>query len=175
MLWLWLYNPRAGLFNALLAKIGIEGPRWIYSTEWAMPSLIIMGLWTAGGAMLIFLAGLQGIPTALYESAKIDGANAWHRFWSITLPLLTPTILFSVIMRVIGSWQVFTQAYVMTAGGPNNATLTMVLLLYRKAFQQFNFGYASSLAWLLFGIILLLTLLTFRSSQMWVFYESEVK
>jgi len=175
MLWLWLYNPRVGLLNSLLGQIGIQGPKWIYSDVWAMPSMIIMGLWTTGGSMLIFLSGLQSIPTALYESAEIDGANAWHRFWHITIPMLTPTILFSLIMRMIGSWQVFTQAYVMTEGGPNNATLTMVLYLYRKAFQQFHFGYAAAMAWLLFGIILVLTLLMFKSSPLWVFYESEVE
>ncbi|MCD6291309.1 MAG: sugar ABC transporter permease [Anaerolineae bacterium] len=175
VLWAWLYNPELGLINAVLAKFGIHGPRWIYSTRWAMPSMIIMSLWGAGGSMLIFLAGLQGIPTALYEAATIDGAGAWRRFWHITIPLLTPTIFFSVVMRIIGSWQIFTQAYVMTAGGPNNATLTVVLYLYRKAFEQFHFGYASAIAWVLFFIILGFTLIIFKSSELWVFYESELK
>jgi len=175
VLWAWLYNPELGLINAVLAKFGIQGPRWIYSTRWAMPSMIIMSLWGAGGSMLIFLAGLQSIPTMLYEAATIDGAGPWRRFWHITLPLLTPTIFFSVVMRIIGSWQIFTQAYVMTAGGPNNATLTVVLYLYRKAFEQFHFGYASAIAWVLFFIILGFTLLIFKSSELWVFYESEVK
>lgn len=175
VLWAWLYNPELGLINEVLSWFGIQGPRWIYSATWAMPSMIIMSLWGAGGSMLIFLAGLQGIPTTLYEAATIDGAGPARRFWHVTVPLLTPTIFFSVILGMISSWQIFTQAYIMTSGGPNNATLTMVLYLYRKAFEQFHFGYASALAWVLFAIILIFTLLIFRSSEMWVFYESELK
>jgi multiple sugar transport system permease protein len=132
-------------------------------------------VWGTGGAMLIFLAGLQGIPTALYEAATIDGAGAWRRFWNVTIPMLTPTIFFSIIMRIVGSFQIFTQAYVMTQGGPNNATLTMVLYIYNKAFLQFHFGYASALAWALFVVILIFTLLIIRSSDMWVYYEGELK
>ena len=175
ILWSWLYQPDTGLINSLLAMVGIQGPRWIYSRQWAMPSLILMSVWGTGGSMLIFLAGLQSIPTVLYEAAKIDGATAWHRFRHVTIPMLTPTIFFNVVMRIIGSWQVFTQAYIMTQGGPANATLTMVLYLYRKSFEHFHFGYASALAWLLFIIILLFTLLAFRSSELWVYYEGEVK
>jgi len=175
VLWAWIFNPDLGLVNALLANVGIQGPRWLYSETWAMPAFIIMSLWGAGGSMLIFLAGLQSIPTALYEAAKIDGANVWHQFWHVTIPMLTPTIFFSLVMRIIGSWQVFTQAYVMTGGGPNNATLTMVLYIYRKAFEQFHFGYASAIAWLLFLIILIFTMMVFKSSELWVFYAGEVK
>jgi multiple sugar transport system permease protein len=175
MLWAWLYDPDFGLINGFLASVGIQGPRWIHSEVWAMPSMIIMGLWSSGASMLIFLAGLQSIPTTLYEAAKIDGANAWHSFWNVTIPMLTPTIFFSLIMRIIGSWQVFTQSYVMTEGGPNNATLTMVLHLYNKGFTQLHFGYASALAWLLFTIILIFTALVFRSSALWVYYEGEIK
>lgn len=174
ILWSWLYQPDSGLINSLLALVGIQGPRWIYSREWAMPSLILMSVWGTGGSMLIFLAGLQSIPSVLYEAAEIDGANIWHRFRHVTIPMLTPTIFFNVVMRIIGSWQVFTQAYVMTNGGPANSTLTMVLYLYRKGFEQFQFGYASALAWLLFAIILVFTLLTFRSSAIWVYYEGEI-
>lgn len=175
VLWAWIFHPDLGLLNGLLAKVGIQGPRWIASEQWAMPSFIIMSLWGTGGSMLIFLAGLQGIPTTIYEAASIDGANAWQRFWHVTIPMMTPTILFSLIMGIIGSWQVFSKAYVMTEGGPNNATLTMVLLLYRQAFQNYRFGYASALAWLLFVIILLFTMLIFRSSEAWVYYAGEVK
>ncbi len=175
ILWAWLYHPDLGLLNGLLGYVGIRGPGWIYSEEWALPSLVLMGVWGSGGSMLIFLAGLQGIPTALYEAAEIDGANAFHRFWNVTIPMLSPTILFSVVMNIIGSFQIFTQAYVMTQGGPNNATLTMVLYIYRKAFQQFYFGRASALAWLLFGVILTLTLLMFRSAQFWVYYAGELR
>ena len=175
VLWAWIFHPHLGLLNGLLAKVGIQGPMWLASERWAMPSFIIMGLWGPGGGMLIFLAALQGIPTTLYDAAAIDGANAWQRFWHVTIPMMTPTILFSLIMRIISCWQVFTQAYVMTEGGPNNATLTMVLLVYRQAFQNYRFGYASALAWLLFVIILLFTILIFRSSEAWVYYEGQVR
>lgn len=175
VLWAWVFHPDLGLANGLLSLVGIHGPKWVASEQWAMPSLIIMGIWGTGGSMLIFLAALQSIPTVLYEAAAIDGANAWHQFWYITIPMITPTILFSLVMRIIGSWQVFTQAYVMTEGGPNNATLTMVLLLYRQGFQNYRFGYSAALAWLLFTIILLFTVLVFRSSKAWVYYAGEMK
>jgi multiple sugar transport system permease protein len=179
ILWAWMYHPDYGLINSLLGNLGlfriIPRIRWIHSEEWAIPSLVVMSVWGTGGAMLIFLAGLQSIPSALYEAATIDGAGAWRRFWNVTIPMLTPTILFSIIMRIVGSFQIFTQAFVMTEGGPNNATLTMVLYIYRKAFQQFHFGYASALAWVLFAVILIFTLLIIRSSDMWVYYEGELK
>ena len=179
ILWAWMYHPDYGLINSLLGNLGlfriIPRIRWIYSEEWAIPSLVVMSVWGTGGAMLIFLAGLQSIPSALYEAATIDGAGAWRRFWNVTIPMLTPTIFFSIIMRIVGSFQIFTQAYVMTQGGPNNATLTMVLYIYNKAFLQFHFGYASALAWVLFAIILIFTLAIIRSSAIWVFYEGELK
>lgn len=175
IIWQYVLNPRYGLLNEGLALIGIQGPKWIYSQEWAMRAFIIMGVWGAGGNMLLYLAGLQGIPTVLYEAAEIDGANAWHRLWSVTLPMLSPTILFNLIGNLIGSWQIFSQSYLMTQGGPNNATLTMVLYLYNKAFQQFHFGYASAIAWVLFAIVLVFTLLMIRSSSAWVYYEGELR
>lgn len=175
LLWGYVLNPRFGLLNAGLAAIGIEGPRWLYSEQWAVPGFILMGVWGAGGAMLLYLAGLQGIPTQLYEAAEIDGANAWHRFWHVTIPMLTPTIYFNVLISIIASFQVFTQAYILTAGGPNNATLTQVLYLYRKGFQDFQFGYASALAWALFLVILVFTILVVRSSDTWVHYEGELR
>ncbi|HRW10942.1 MAG TPA: sugar ABC transporter permease [Caldilineaceae bacterium] len=175
LLWGYVLNPRFGLLNAGLAAIGIEGPRWLYSEEWAVPGFILMGLWGAGGAMLLYLAGLQGIPTQLYEAAEIDGANSWHRFWNVTIPMLTPTIYFNVLISIIGSFQVFTQSYILTNGGPNNATLTQVLYLYRKGFQDFQFGYASALAWALFLVILVFTILVVRSSDTWVHYEGELR
>ncbi|MCC9075225.1 sugar ABC transporter permease [Litorilinea aerophila] len=175
LLWGYVLNPRFGLLNAGLAAIGIEGPRWLYSEEWAVPGFILMGLWGAGGAMILYLAGLQGIPTSLYEAAEIDGANSWHRFWNVTIPLLTPTIYFNVLISIIASFQVFTQAYILTSGGPNNATLTQVLYLYRKGFQDFQFGYASALAWALFLIILVFTVLVVRTSESWVYYEGELR
>ncbi|MBC7254489.1 MAG: sugar ABC transporter permease [Chloroflexi bacterium] len=178
ILWTWALNPRFGLLNAGLRSLGVPEanlPRWIYSEKWAVPSFVLMGLWGAGGAMLLYLAGLQGIPTHLYEAAMIDGANAWQKFWHITIPMLTPTIFFNMLMSIIGSFQVFTQVYVMTGGGPNNATLTMVLYLYRLGFINLKFGLASALAWILFFIILFFTLLVIRSSAMWVYYEGELK
>ena len=175
ILWGYVLNPRFGLLNQGLAFFGIEGPRWLYSEQWAVPGFILMGIWGAGGAMLLYLAGLQGVPTSLYEAAEIDGANAWHRFWHVTIPMLTPTIYFNVLISIIASFQVFTQAYIMTEGGPNNATLTQVLYLYRKGFQDFQFGYASALAWALFVIIFIFAMLVVKSSDAWVHYEGELK
>jgi multiple sugar transport system permease protein len=175
ILWGYVLNPRFGLLNMGLRTVGIEGPRWLFSETWAVPGFILMGLWGAGGAMLLYLAGLQGIPTTLYEAAEIDGAGSWHRFRHITIPMLTPTIYFNLLINIIGSFQVFTQSYIMTGGGPNNATLTQVLYLYRKGFQDFQFGYASALAWALFLVILVFTVLVVRSSEGWVHYEGELK
>jgi multiple sugar transport system permease protein len=175
ILWGYVLNPRFGLLNQGLALLGIEGPRWLFSEEWAVPAFIIMGLWGAGGAMLLYLAGLQGIPTTLYEAAEIDGANSWHRFWYVTIPMLTPTIYFNVLISIIASFQVFTQAYILTSGGPNNATLTQVLYLYRKGFQDFQFGYASALAWALFLVIFVFAILVVKTSDAWVHYEGELK
>ena len=175
LLWKWLYQPDIGLLNSILGPIlrpyGIDPPRWIFSQEWALPSLIIMAFWGAGGAMLIYLAGLRGIPTSLYEAAEIDGANSFRRFFAVTLPLLTPTIFFNVVLNIIISWQVFTQAMVMTRGGPNNATLTMVLHIYNTGFQNFYFGYASAQAWFLFVIVLVFVILALRSASSWVHYD----
>jgi len=173
MLFYWIYHPEMGLINALLAKVGIPGPKWIFSETWAMPSLIIMALWGSGGAMLIFLAGLKNIPTVLYEAAEIDGAGPIRSFWHVTIPMLTPTILFNMVMNIIGSFQVFTQAFVLTNGGPNNATLTMVLYIYRKAFEQLYFGYGSALAWVLFAVIMVFVVIALRTSSYWVFYAGE--
>ncbi|MBV7338944.1 sugar ABC transporter permease [Chloroflexi bacterium TSY] len=175
LLWKWLYQPDIGLLNSILGPLlrpfDIAPPRWIFSQEWALPSIIFMAFWGAGGAMLIYLAGLRGIPTSLYEAAEIDGASSFRRFFAITLPLLTPTIFFNVVLNIIGSWQVFTQALVMTRGGPNNATLTMVLHIYNTGFQNFYFGYASAQAWLLFLIVLIFVILALRSASSWVHYE----
>lgn len=171
LLWKWLYQPDVGLFNTILRYFGIAGPRWILSEEWALPSIIIMSLWGAGAAMLIYLAGLRGIPTALYEAAEIDGASSVRRFFAITLPLLTPTIFFNVVLNIIGSWQVFTAALVMTEGGPNNATLTMVLHIYRTGFRNSYFGYASAQAWALFLMVLIFVVIALRSASTWVHYD----
>lgn len=173
ILWLYIFNPTVGLLNAFLADFGIKGPAWVFSPTWALPSMVIMSLWGAGGGMLIWLAGLKGIPDYLYESAKIDGAGTWQRFRLITLPMLSPTIFFNLITGIIGALQSFNQAYVMTNGGPLNATLFYNLYLFNNAFVDFNMGYASAMAWVLFLIILVLSLLVIRSSSLWVFYEGE--
>ena len=171
VLWMWIFHPSAGLFNTLLAYVGIPGPRWLASPDWALPAIVIMSLWGLGRSMVIYLAGLQGVPAHLYEAAALDGASAWQQFWAITLPLLTPTIFFNLVLSIIGTAQTFTQAFVATNGGPLNATLFYVLYLYRQAFQMFRMGYASALAWALFVIVLALTLLVVRSGRSWVYYE----
>jgi multiple sugar transport system permease protein len=172
LVFMWVLHPTYGLSGWLFNDIlGIPSPRWFWSEEWAVPGLILLTLWSTGANMLLYLAGLQAIPTQLIEAARIDGAGAKRVFWSITLPLLTPVIFFNVIMNIIASFQVFVPAFVISNGGPNNATLTMVLLIYRKAFQSFHFGYASSIAWVLFLIILVFSVIVFRSQDRWVYYE----
>ncbi|HUC93819.1 MAG TPA: sugar ABC transporter permease [Paenibacillus sp.] len=175
MLWLWLFNPDFGLFNSMLRSVGLPGSQWIYSETAAIPSLILMSTWGVGNAAVIFLAGLQGVPGHLYEAVEVDGGGALRKFWHVTLPSMTPTIFFNVIMGMIGTLQVFDQAYVMTNGGPNNATLFYIFYLYRKAFSEAQMGYAAALAWVLFLIIMALTALVFRSSRFWVYYEGEGK
>ena len=165
-------------WTRVLAFINLPQPGWLADPAWSKPALIIMALWGAGGAgMLIFLAGLQGVPTQLYEAADIDGAGRWRKFWNVTIPMLTPTIYFNFIMGLIGAFQVFMQAYVMTAGkgGENNSLLFFVLYLYQKAFVQYQMGYASALAWILFVLTLLMTLAVIKSSAFWVYYEGERK
>lgn len=171
MLWMWLLNPKFGLINWLLSLVGITGPEWIYSRTWVIPSFVMMNLWGVGTSMVIFLAGLQSVPGELYEAAELDGAGAWRKLWNVTIPIVSPVILFNLIIGMINSFQVFTQAYVMTAGGPGNASLFYVLYLYRNAFQYFQMGYASALAWVLFAIIAFFTYLVFRTSRERVFYQ----
>lgn len=175
MLWLWIFNPEFGLLNTLLRYVGIDGPLWLGHSQWALPSLILMSLWTVGGPMLIYLAGLQGIPTDLYEAAEVDGAGTWAKFRAVTIPLMTPVIFFNLVMNMIFAFQVFAQPFIMTGGGPRYATLFYVLYLYQNAFKFFRMGYAAALAWVLFIVILIFTLLVFRSSALWVFYEGEVR
>jgi len=173
LLWMWIFNPEFGILNFLLWKLfHIQGPAWLMSEEWVIPALIIMSLWGIGGDIVIYLAGLQGIPTELYEAAEIDGANSFNKFLNITIPMMSPVLLFTLIMGIINSFQVFTQAYVMTRGGPHYASLFYVLYIYQNAFQFFSMGYASALSWILFLIILALTFLIFKSSPLWVYYES---
>jgi len=171
ILWRWIFNPEIGLINLFLKLIGIRGPEWLTSSQWALPALIIMSLWSIGSSIIIFLGGLQGVPDYLYEAAELDGANLWEKFRNVTFPMISPVFLFNLIIGIIDSFQVFTYPYIMTEGGPEYSTLFYVLYLYQNAFQYFKMGYASSLAWILFIIILLLTLLQTLLSKKWVFYS----
>lgn len=172
LVWQWLYNPEFGPINYVLDLVGINGPAWIASPQWAMPALVIMSIWQVTGYnMVIYLAGLQGIPEEFHEAASIDGASRWRRFWSITIPLISPTTFFVLVMSLIGSLQVFEQIYILTQGGPAYATLTIAFHIYQQAFQFFHMGMASSLAYVLFVIILIVTLIQFRFQRRWVFYE----
>jgi multiple sugar transport system permease protein len=174
MMWRWLYNTDFGLINVLLTSIGLKGIPWLSSTAWAMPSVIIMAIWKSlGYNMLIFLAGLQGIPIHLHEAAAIDGANSFQRFRYITVPLLAPTTFFVLIISGINSFQVFDLAFVLTRGGPGDATNTMVMYIYNQAFQFFHMGYAASIAWVLFAIIFVVTLCQHQLQKRWVHYEHE--
>jgi multiple sugar transport system permease protein len=173
LLWVWIFSPDFGLANYFLAMVGLPPQKWLFDIHLAKPSLILMGLWGIGSQVIIFLAGLQGISQTLYEAASIDGANGWRRFWAITLPMLSPTIFFNLVIGIIGSFQVFTTAYIATQGGPQNATLFYVLYLWRNGFDYFKMGYASALAWVLLVIVLLLTLLQFRVARRLVYYEVE--
>lgn len=173
LLWMWIFNSRFGFMNIILAGFGIEGPRWLGSEEWVLPAFIIMSVWGVGGPMLIYLGGLQGIPTSLYEAATVDGANFWHKFRHITLPMMTPVILFNMIMGIIASFQIFTQAYIMTEGGPNYASLFYVLYIYLNAFEWYKLGYACTLASILFLIILVTIYIIIKSSTGWIYYAAQ--
>ncbi|MDA1191328.1 MAG: sugar ABC transporter permease [Candidatus Poribacteria bacterium] len=185
VLWIWVFNPESGLLNTGLAFLGLkplvegiargigsDGLYWLQDEKLAKPAIILMGLWSAGSSMIIWLAGLKGIPKHLYEAAEIDGAGRVSRFFHVTLPMLSPYIFFNLIMGVIGTFQIFTQAYIMTQGGPVDATLFYVYYLFNNAFQYFRMGYASAMAWILFFIILLLTLFQFKIAPRWVHYET---
>ncbi|MEW6045543.1 MAG: sugar ABC transporter permease [Bacillota bacterium] len=172
-IWLWVLNPQFGLLNLLLDRLGIFGPGWIADPQWSKPSIVMMAQWGAGGSAIIFLAALQDVPRDLYEAAELDGATPWQRFSRITLPMISPVVLFHVIMAVFQGFQVFTPAYIMTSGGPANSTLFYVLYLYRNAFQYGRMGYASAMAWVLFLVSLVTALAILRSSARWVYYQGE--
>jgi multiple sugar transport system permease protein len=173
LLWVWIFHPADGLANRLLAWFGIAGPLWLQSEDWAKPAMLCHGLWGAGSGMIIWLAGLKNIPDHLYEAAAIDGAGPWHRLRYLTLPLLTPHVLFNLIMGTIGTLQIFAQSVVMTRGGPLDSTLFYVYYLFNQAFAYFQLGYASAMSWALFALILALTLLQLRLASRWVYYEGE--
>jgi multiple sugar transport system permease protein len=170
ILWQFVFHKQWGILNAILAIFGVKPIGWLVDPSWVMVAFIIMSIWGVGGSMIIYLAGLQSIPTELYESAAIDGANRARQFRHITLPMLTPTIFFVLITGLIGAFQIFESAYVMTGGGPNYATYFFGLNIYFTAFKSLRFAYASALAWMLFAIIVALTILVFSTSRRWVFY-----
>ncbi len=181
LLWIWIFQPETGLLNQFLLRLfaawpidllHLAPPRWLQSAAWSKPALILMSLWTIGGSrMIIFLAGLQGISDQYYEAARIDGAGPMGTFRHVTLPLITPMIFFNLVLGIIGAFQTFTTAYVMTNGGPNDSTLFYALYIYRCAFEQLQMGKASALAWILFLILLVFTIVQFDRSKKWVHYE----
>lgn len=174
VVWVWIFDPTRGLLNHVLALVGIPGPAWLQSTTWALPALIIMSLWGFGGAMIIFLAGLQEVPRQLYEAAELDGASAWRQFYHVTLPMISPVLFFNLVMGIIGALKAFDLAFVTStaagagAGGPARATLLYTLNLYQKSFNYFHMGLGSAMAWMLFAAILLLTAINFVLGKRWV-------
>jgi multiple sugar transport system permease protein len=174
VVWQWMYQPQYGVINSLLRMVGIEGPNWLYSREWAMPSVIAMSIWkNVGYSIVLYLAALQGVPESFYESAMIDGANAWQRFWRITIPMISPTTFFIIVLSVIGSFQSFDQIYVLTEGGPARATSVIVHYLYQNGFQWFKMGYAAAIACVLFAFLLILTIFQWTYRAKWVYGEGE--
>lgn len=177
LIWGWLYQPEFGAVNWLLSTVHIQGPKWLADPDTALTALIIIALWSSigGGTMIIFLAGLQNIPTELLEAAQIDGAGAWTRFVHVTLPMLSPTVLFNLVIGIVGALQVFTVPFIATSGGPHYATWFIIIHLYQNGFQNFDMGYASAIAWIFLVIVLALTLINVRLSNRWVYYEGEAR
>ena len=173
LLWMWILEPNFGLLNTFLGHLGIIGPGWLTDPAWSKNSLILMSLWSVGGGMLIYLAALQDVPESLYEAATIDGAGTLKKFFKITLPMITPTLFYNLITGVIGGLQIFSQAFIMTNGGPSYSTYFYGYHLYNKAFSEYQMGYASALAWVLLVMTLLLSLIIFRTSNKWVYYEGK--
>jgi multiple sugar transport system permease protein len=171
VLWLWIFNPDFGLLNSTLRQLGSPTSNWVFSEQAVVPSLILMSTWGFGNIMVIFLAGLQGVPRHLYEAVAIDGGGAWRQCRHVTLPMMTPVLFYNLVTSVIGTFQVFNQAYIMTQGGPNNASTFYVYYLYTTAFTKSEMGYASALAWVLFVLVMVITVALFRSSRRWVYYE----
>lgn len=174
VVWIQILNPEFGVLNQVLSWFGLGPVNWLFNPAWSKPALIIMILWLTGFQMIIFLAGLQSVPKELQEAAEIDGANTWRRFVNVTIPIISPIILFNMIISIIGSFQVFTAVFIMTDGGPQDSTLFMVLYLYRNAFELFKMGYAASLAWVLFLIIMTFTAIQFFFANRWVYYEGKL-
>ncbi len=166
----WIFAPQYGLVNGYLRSIGIQGPGWFGDPTWALPGMVILALWGAGGGLILYLAALQSVPTDLYDATKVDGANAWQRFWAVTVPMTSPVLLFTFILGIIGSFQAFTGSYLLTQGGPLNATLFIVLYLYQKGWQDLSMGYAAGIGLVLFTIILILTVIVMITSRRLVYY-----
>lgn len=171
ILWMWLFNAQHGLINHFLELIDIKGQNWLGDAKLVVPAIVFMGLWTTGGTMVVILASLQDVPISLYEAAEIDGADFLQKVWHVTLPMVSPIIFFNFIMGIIGSVQIFSQAYIMTGGGPGRSTTFYAFYLYQKAFEDYNMGYASAMSWILCLIILLLTWFANRLSKNYVFYR----
>jgi multiple sugar transport system permease protein len=172
LLWSWIFNPRFGLLNHLLGLVGIQGPGWLFDPAWAMPAIIITSVWKdIGFLMVMFLAGLQGIPQQYYEAAEIDGANKWQLFFRITLPLLSPTVFFALIISLINSFQVFDQVWIMTGGGPAGATSVIVEQIVKHAFSYGQMGYAATISWVLFLLVFVVTVVQMRLQRRWVTYD----
>lgn len=178
LLWMQLLDPGTGMVNLVLSWFNIEGPNWLFDPNWTKPSLIFMKLWSVGGSMLLYLASMQGVSKSLYEAAEIDGANTWRKFINITLPMISPVIFFDVVTSLIGGFQIFQEAYVMSAngeGGPANSLLFYNLYMWRQAFENFNMGYAMAMSWILFIIVFVLTMINLKLAPRWVHYEGEEK
>lgn len=172
VVFMWLFNPNIGLINTFLAKFGIEGQNWLGDAKYAFGSLVFMSLWGVGGSMIIYLAGLKDVPNELYEASVIDGASWWQRIRHITIPLITPVIFFNLIMGIIGSFQYFTQAFIMTNGGPADSTMFYPLYLFNRAWRYLDMGYASAMAWILFAVIIIITAVLFKFQKSWVHYRN---
>ena len=171
--WIWLYIPHDGLVNAVFGLVGVNGPDWLISDTWAMPALIAMSVWKSFGfGMVVFLAGLQAIPQQLYEAAKVDGSSAWQRFRNVTVPMLSPALFFVVVTSIIGSFQVFDQAFVMTHGGPGSRTTTLVMYIYRTGFENYDQGYAAAQSLVLFAFIVVITAVQFLMQRRLVHYDN---
>ncbi len=170
VVFIWILNPQIGLVNGILKKFGVVGPAWLADPKYAFWSLVMMGLWSVGGSMIIYLAGLKDVPPHLYEAAMIDGASSFQRLRHVTLPMITPVIFFNLVMGVIGAFQYFTQAYIMTSGGPEDSTMFYALYLFNRAWRYLDMGYASAMAWVLFIVIMICTGFIFKSQKKWVHY-----
>ena len=171
VVWRQIFNTDFGVANNALRSLGLSAVNWLFDPKIVKNAFILMSLWGIGPQMVIFLAALQGVPVELLDAAEIDGANSWNKFWRISMPIISPQVLFNLVISIVGSFQVFTSAFIMTGGGPQNATLFMVFYVYLNGFRWFKMGYASALAWLLFCIIMIFTVIQFRLGRQWVYYE----